>query len=804
MASGAEVVASRLLRVLGYHVPDNHIAFLHPGDLVIGPQAMYTPYLAKPRRMRVDDVERLLRGAARSADGSYRVLASLALPGRPVGGFRFHGTRSDDPNDIVPHEHRRELRGLAVFSAWINHVDARGANTLDTVVTADGRTFVKHHLLDFGSTFGSASLSARPYWEGHAYAFTGGGHLFRNIATLGLATPAFRDVPVFEHPALGRLPALEHAWDPREWKSRVPNPAFARMRPDDAFWAARRVGAFSDDMLRAVVAEGRYSDPAAAEYLATWLMRRRDAIVRAYLPAVNPIVHVQLSGDGVLTFENAAVMAGVAPAPASYEADWMLFDNQSRATTSLGSTSGGATSLRAPEGLPASPGSFVQVGIRATRCGAPVVERAGAGVVPTRRGGMGARGSGAPAVTACRQHDSRVALFLLACACCGSSVLAQPQPRPSPQPSSVSDTASLKPRFTLSVEAVAEIPTNRMIPQIEITRMGGLSGLAYDPTRGHWIAVADSRGTPRAFSLDFVVDATGFRVRVIAAHGIVRGPSAQLGGVLDFEGIAILPNGRIILSSEGDQRTDEVSNPSLIEVGPDFGVRFEIPVRDRYLPRLAGAVRRGVRDNAAFESLAVTPDGMHLFTGVEEPLRQDDERQALGRGALGRIAELVRDDDRFVPGREFVYPLEPLRAPASVEVRVGNTGLVDLLAIDDMTLLSLERGYVRGRDGATGEQRSVNDIRIFRVNLAGADDVSGVESLRDEPLLRPVSKELLLSLGDLLPPPAGLPRDLDNFEAIAVGPRLLDGAASIVLLSDDNFSATQKTRAVLLRVTPVP
>ena len=50
------------------------------------------------------------------------------------------------------------------------------------------------------------------------------------------------------------------------------------MRDDDAFWAARRVAAFTDDLIRAAVHTGQFSDPAAEKYLADVLIKRRDKI----------------------------------------------------------------------------------------------------------------------------------------------------------------------------------------------------------------------------------------------------------------------------------------------------------------------------------------------------------------------------------------------------------------------------------------------------------------------------------------------------------------------------------------------
>ena len=53
-----------------------------------------------------------------------------------------------------------------------------------------------------------------------------------------------------------------------------------------------------------------------------------------------------------------------------------------------------------------------------------------------------------------------------------------------------------------------------------------------------------------------------------------------------------------------------------------------------------------------------------------------------------------------------------------------------------------------------------------------------------------MEKSLLLDLRTL-----GLP--LDNIEGMAIGPTLPDGRRSLILVSDDNFAATQFTQFLL-------
>ncbi|MES1256017.1 MAG: hypothetical protein ABUS56_10440, partial [Acidobacteriota bacterium] len=369
MATGTEVAVTKLMWALGYNVPENHIAYVRREQLVIGSGAKITPFGRKTRPMRFEDIDRLLDRASRGTDGSFRVVASKALAGTPVGRIRFFGTRPDDPNDVVPHEGRRELRAYGVFAAWLNHVDAKAINSLDTLVTEGGRVHVRHHLIDFGSALGSGGVGPADYWEGSAYLVEPR-EMGRQIAGFGFYRPTWRKAAFYESRAIGRFPAHNAGFDPDAWKPRVPNQAFLHATSADKFWAARKLAAISTAMIRAAVRAGDFGDPASEDFLVRALAERRDAIVRAYLPAINPIVNPALGEDGTLTFENAAVDADVAHAPRGYHAVWATFDNATGETKYLGETSNVTATTPAPVGLPHEEGTFVKVQLSAVG-GAP-------------------------------------------------------------------------------------------------------------------------------------------------------------------------------------------------------------------------------------------------------------------------------------------------------------------------------------------------------------------------------------------------------------------------------------------------
>jgi hypothetical protein len=366
MASAAEIIGTAFYHAFGYHTVDVYVAEMDASALVISDQATIRDKLdGKRRRVRQGDLADVFRSAARLPNGRYRVLVSRYAPGEPLGNFRYYGTRPDDPNDIVPHEHRRELRGARVFAAWLNHDDSRGVNSLDMLESRDGRGYIKHYMFDFGSILGSGTVFAQRHRAGHEYIFDQRPG-WQTLATLGMyVRPWMRidypDVP----PSIGRFEG--EAFEPAEWKPEYPNPAFDNMRPEDAFWAARIVARFTDPMIRAIVEKARYSDPRATTFMTTTLIQRRDKVLRTWLNAVNPVVDPVLAADGALRFGNAAVAAGAADPPSTYTLQWFRLDNATDQRENVGA----ATTVSTPAGqapatlLDSAAGPYIGVAITA-------------------------------------------------------------------------------------------------------------------------------------------------------------------------------------------------------------------------------------------------------------------------------------------------------------------------------------------------------------------------------------------------------------------------------------------------------
>ena len=142
-ASGASMVANRLFHALGYWQMEYHLTEVRSETLEIDPGADTETPSGAIRMIDQDDLAKVFKRAARLPNGAYRALASRGVS-NTLGGSRYFGTRPDDPNDLVPHEHRRELRALKVFGAWANLVDMKAGNTLDVLVTEDGLPLVRH------------------------------------------------------------------------------------------------------------------------------------------------------------------------------------------------------------------------------------------------------------------------------------------------------------------------------------------------------------------------------------------------------------------------------------------------------------------------------------------------------------------------------------------------------------------------------------------------------------------------------------------------------------------------------------
>jgi hypothetical protein len=325
MATAAGMISSHFFHALGYHVPESYLVTFERTQLHVGEGAGEITTNAEVRKLLPAQLDNLLASVHRGGDGRYRALA-LFVPvdvAALAGPYQLFGTRSDDPNDTVAHEHRRDLRGLWVFAAWLNHARMDALHTFDIVVQPPGEApHIRHHLFDFMSTLGSGLSGPKASWEGRDLLY-GQNSSLRNIASLGLYSPAWMRASYPDFRGVGHFDAK--TFEPEKWRPVYDTAPFANRLPDDEFWAARQVMAFTDEEIRAIVQTGQFSDPRAAQWIADCLIERRNRIGRAYFAKVLPLDTLRVA-NGALAFDDLAVTYGFA-SPRRYRVGWSRFDN---------------------------------------------------------------------------------------------------------------------------------------------------------------------------------------------------------------------------------------------------------------------------------------------------------------------------------------------------------------------------------------------------------------------------------------------------------------------------------------------
>jgi hypothetical protein len=325
---------------------------------------------------------------------------------------------------------------------------------------------------------------------------------------------------------------------------------------------------------------------------------------------------------------------------------------------------------------------------------------------------------------------------------------------------------------------------------------GGISGLDHDPRSGAWYLLSDDRSErapARVYTARLDLDGSALKslrldggyITLLQRDGTPYPPRGAAGEAADPEALRLDPlTGMLTWASEGDFAKG--LGTFVRHAGPAGRFMGEVP-----LPRSLGfdaAGRSGGRDNLTVEGLAYSADGRELWVAMESALVQDGPVASLAQPALARVSRLSRSGGLLA---QYAYRVEAIPIAPSGGRRRADNGISDVLALGRAgQLLVVERA---GREVDEGVFKFT--VRLYLASADGATDIGAVASLQGA-AFTPMAKTLLLDLAALN---IG---EIDNIEAAAWGPRLANGHATLVLVSDDNFSPRQKTQVLAFEVLP--
>ena len=345
---------------------------------------------------------------------------------------------------------------------------------------------------------------------------------------------------------------------------------------------------------------------------------------------------------------------------------------------------------------------------------------------------------------------------------------------------------------------VHELPHN--LP-FKNTTVGGLSGIDYDSRHGLYYMICDDRSAinpARYYSAKIFfdgkkIDSVVFvNVTTLLQPNRKPYPATTLDPAHTPDPEALRYNPvlkQMIWTSEGEKnfRTKEkdtiLENPAIVRMTPGGKYIDTFPL-SKNLRVHAGD--KGPRKNGVLEGFSFANNYKTLYVSLEEPLYEDGPRADLvDNKAWVRFYKFDIKSQKNTA--QYAYKLDPVAYPAKPANAFKVNGIPDILSIGDDKFLVLERSF------STGVLQC--SIKIFLADLKGATDIKNTASLKETPAAKPITKKLLMNMDSL-----GL--YVDNVEGITLGPLLPNGHRSLILVADDNFSATQKTQFFLFEIQP--
>ncbi len=347
------------------------------------------------------------------------------------------------------------------------------------------------------------------------------------------------------------------------------------------------------------------------------------------------------------------------------------------------------------------------------------------------------------------------------------------------------------------------------------TTVGGLSALDFDRSQARYFAISDDRsGINPARFYTLTLDLNKFqRSAAPGMDGVAFGSTTT---ILTPAGAAFAPNtvdpeglrydaarGLLVWSNEGQRSAAGLQNPTVREMKLDGSHLRDFTVPTLFNPAGTAAgtdpVDRGVRNNLAFENLAMSRDGKTLWTATENALVQDGPPAAVGGKSASRV--LSFDMATGQPGAQYIYPVEAVVLPPAAPGLFATNGMTDFIEVGDRQFVTIERSFAVGAQtpgaGPNGLPTG-NTIRLYLADARQATDVSGFESVAGAAVV-PMTKLLLLDLSTLKNDDGSF-LATDNIEGITFGPEF-NGQRTLMLVSDNNFSGTQFTQFIALGIT---